>query len=87
MKIVVFISANTSDADGKTAKHYCKATQTHNKESEGPDNHYELLILNHDRAYSESEFRRKYVCDKEMKNSITREGMLIYCRNFVSVSC
>ena len=32
-KIVVFISANTSGAGDKTAKHYNKAIQSHYKES------------------------------------------------------
>ena len=50
-KIVVFISANTSGAGGKTAKHYNKAILNHNKDSEGPANHFELLMLKHDRAY------------------------------------
>ena len=34
-KIVAFISANTSGADGKTGKRYSKAIQRHNKESGG----------------------------------------------------
>ena len=29
-------------------------------------NHFELLMLEHDRAYSVCEFKRKYVCDNEM---------------------
>ena len=32
-KIVVFISANTSGAGGKIAKHYNKAIHSYNKES------------------------------------------------------
>ena len=36
-KIVVFISANTSGAGGKTAKHFNKAIQSHNKESKCQD--------------------------------------------------
>ena len=37
LKIVVFVSANTSGAGGKTAQHYSKAILSHDKESEGPD--------------------------------------------------
>ena len=29
-------------------------------------NHFELLMLKHDLAYSAHEFRTKYVCDNEM---------------------
>ena len=65
-KIVVFISANTSGAGCKTAKHYSKAIQSHSKESEGPDKPFELLMLKHDEAFSVCEFRRKCVCDNEM---------------------
>ena len=65
-KIVVFISPSTSGAGGKTAKHYNKAIQSHNKESSVRTNHFELLMLKHDRAYSVCEFKRKYVCDNEM---------------------
>ena len=34
---IVFISANTSCAGGKAAKHYSKASKSHNMESWGPD--------------------------------------------------
>ena len=36
-KIVVFISANTFGAGGKTVKNYSKAIQSHSKEFGSPD--------------------------------------------------
>ena len=60
----------------QTAKRYGKAIQSHNKASgEFLTNHFELLMLQHGRAFSAYEFRRKYVCDNEMQYSITAEGI------------
>ena len=82
----LLISANTSSAGAKTAKHYSKDIQSHNKESGLRTNHFVLLMLKRDWAYPEYEFKRKHVCDDEMKYSITRKGILIYYRNFVNIS-
>ena len=40
-------------------------------------------MLQHGRAYSAYEFRRKNVCDNEMSYSITREGILNIAVNFL----
>ena len=66
-KIVVFVPANTSDAGGKTAKHYTVKLSIAIIRNLGVrTNHFELLMLKHDRTYSVYDFRREYVCDSEM---------------------
>ena len=65
-KATLLISANTSGAGAKTAKHYSKDTQSHKKESGLRTNHFVLLMLKRDRAYPVYEFKRKHVCDNEM---------------------
>ena len=64
-KTVVFISASTFGAGGTN----CKALKPSRAITRNPGvrtSNFELLMLEHDLAYSVGEFRRKYVCDNEM---------------------
>ena len=49
--IVVFISANTYVAGGKTAKHHSNKERAIIRKPRGWANHFELLMLKYDQAY------------------------------------
>ena len=64
-KIVVFISVNTSAASS-TNRQELKPSKAITRTPGVRMNNFELLMLNHDRAYITCEFKRKYVCDNKM---------------------
>ena len=64
-KIVAFISAHTSAASS-TNRQELKPSKAITRTLGVRMNNFELLMLNHDRAYITCEFKRKYVYDNKM---------------------